>query len=494
MASRRGGERRWPSRVAGLAAVVLATAACASPAPSGPTLRSAAPPTPVRGADQTPRPTPAPTASTASSGAPATDAPVVKAIEVRLHNAGGRDVLTLTVQDRSGHLVEATPGDEHGAMPESEDRDALEIGPGRSQDAIRVQLVASPCDLDATLDIAPDGRTLDAGYPPREACDAIAVGLLVELRFDGPVDPASFTGREHRAPLLRDVDAALVRPTAVAFVDASHGWIGATAPDGRAVVLETTDGGATWTVSVLAYGSVATVSPFGDGAIAGTRCAEGEPACGAGTWTEAKGSWFESGPDHLASVGVDGDTGIGLFEVDGVRADDGSPGGAIRTTSDGGLTWTDRALPCRDATSVGVGPSGEGLTLCTGGGAGGGSQKQLYGSRGADPWVQVASNDQPGSLPYMGAPVHASLAADGTGLLWGPRVAIMGTSDGGRTWSDVGLTGPDADGGPRTGVDGRTTTSGVQAVLMDDSRRRATILYLLTDGGHTWDERASWPD
>jgi hypothetical protein len=93
----------------------------------------------------------------------------------------------------------------------------------------------------------------------------------------------------------------------------------------------------------------------------------------------------------------------------------------------------------------------------------------------------------------MGAPVQASIAPDGTGLLWGPRVEVMGTTDAGRTWSNLGLTAGDADGDARNGVDGRAAGGGLGAMLVEDARRGATILSVTTDGGGSWDERASWP-
>jgi hypothetical protein len=495
VASRQDRQARRAGRIAAAVVATVVVASCTAPAPSAPRPASIAPPTPVRAANETPRPTRSAMASADAGDAAADpDAPILNALDVRLHNAGGRDVLTLTVQDRAGHLVEASPGDEHGAMPEAAAADALEIGPGRTTDTLRVQLTASPCDREATLDVAADGRTLTVTYAPRDACDAMAVGLLVELRFDGPVDATDFTGTERRAPLAEAVDPTQVHPTAVAFADERHGWVGVTARDGRAAVLETTDGGTTWSVSVLGRGTITTIAPAPGGAIAGIRCAEGVADCGAGTWSEADGSWFETRRDHLVSVAVDGETAIALFEVAGEVTDVGMPVTVLRTTDDGSLTWADGTIPCMDAASVAILSGGGRLVLCAGQGAGGGSLKALFAADdAAGAWEQVASTEDRDGLPYMGAPVHMSVAPDGIGVLWGPRVPVMGTTDAGRTWSDLGLTAGDADGDTRNGIDGRAAGRGLNAVLVEDSPRRSTILSITTDGGRTWTEAASWP-
>ena len=476
---------RWRRGAVALA-VVLGTGACAGPTPvPSVTHPTGVDPTPVLAANASPTPTP-------TSRPVDTRAPVVATFVAPLIRVPGAPVLDLTVADRSGHVTGVATGDPSVVPPSDGDPTRLAVLAGATPDSVLVQLITGGCDAAATLDVASDGRHLTLTFPPRDACDQKDPSFVADLTFDGPVDAADFDGSEAQAALTAGLDPEGTHPTSVAFGDDLHGWVGGTTVDGQVAILETSDGGSTWTVSVVGDGSVAALAVTPGGATAGRLCPDGAEACGAGTWLEANGGWFPAGPDRAVSLAFDGQAGIGLFQVDGIRADNGMPLPAVRVTGDGGLTWTDLANPCLPLgpLSAALGPGDERLALCGGEGAGGGSEKTLYAATAPDgEWRVVGSTGEGGTLPWMGAPARLSIAPDGTGLLWGPRSPLMGTTDAGRTWHDLGV----ADSETRLAEAGYAANGGAAAALVYEGAHRSELLLVTRDGGATWETRATWP-
>ena len=102
-------------------------------------------------------------------------------------------------------------------------------------------------------------------------------------------------------------------------------------------------------------------------------------------------------------------------------------------------------------------------------------------------WSRRASTDD--SLPEEGTKIGLDVAADGSGLWWGPRTPAMSTGDGGRTWHALDA----ADGEVRIAGGGVALGGGAGYLLVGDGSRGMSVL-LWTPDGSSWEERAAWPD
>lgn len=393
----------------------------------------------------------------------------------------------LGVRDWSGSLAGIAAADSSLLdLPDAGPR-RLAIGPGTSERRITVTWVGGICDRWLNLDIAADGHTLTLHEPPGPGCDAMGIGRSVELRFEGTVDPAAFTGTQ----AVDAIAATDINPTVVAFADPLHGWVSGTMERGEAVILETHDGGVTWVVASLGVGTVSDIAATGDGAVAGRLCPEATPDCGPGLFRlDGDGDWSAEADDRPLAMDYAGDRGIATFLVPGRTSLSGLPIPDVRVTTDG-FNWTGIANPCglMDLVDVAIGPDAMPLALCTGQGGGGGQRKSIHraGTAG-EPW-QVLSTTEAGGLPMNGTGVGFDFGGTVTGWMWGYRTPLLATEDGGRTWHEV--TGP-ADGDVAITVGASALGNGAGYQLVIDPDRDATILSW-TSGGGTWKERFAWP-
>ncbi len=273
---------------------------------------------------------------------------------------------------------------------------------------------------------------------------------------------------------------------AVTFADARHGWAAGTTGGEAAMVLETTDGGATWVASRVGDWVAIDVAHAGGVAWASATCPEDEPGCRpALVRADGAGGWVEAASIAPLAIAFDGDTGILAAVVPGgPRQSSGMPIAQVSVTTDAGATWEAAENPCgpmdlADVAAVGV----EVLAMCTGEGATGGQKKDLAvsGDLGAT-WTVRATTDD-GSLPIMGTKIGIDLASDGTGFLWGARTPVYATRDGGRTWTALDV------------ADGETRMAGAGAAIEGGAGYLVVGTQLLwTVDGTTWEQRMEWPD
>jgi len=126
------------------------------------------------------------------STAPTPAPPVTGSWDVTLTDAAGLR-MALRVEDRSGSITDAADTDAVPAGLGSEDLHALVLGRGSGPGRMLVGWTATVCDTQGTLELEPDD-SFTLTLPPRSGCDAQAIGWVVELTFDRPVDPGSFVG------------------------------------------------------------------------------------------------------------------------------------------------------------------------------------------------------------------------------------------------------------------------------------------------------------
>jgi hypothetical protein len=445
-----------------------------------------------------PSPTPQPSAPIPPASAPAmspspsaTGSPQVLGDWTVTVNPGEPDVpVAVAVLDRSGAMTGAGEATQAPPNDGPSDPHALAIGQGSDDRSLTVGWTGSVCDVHAQLELASDGRTVALRFPPRPSCDTLGVGFSIELRFGTPVDPAAFHGTwSEDLVTISDVE-----PNVVAFADPDHGWVGGTTPTaGDAVVLETTDGGASWRVEGLGTGRLTDVAVTGRGiAWAGLACDEPGPTCRPGLYRrDDSGLWSRVSVDWPVTLSFAGNAGAGLFvTAASLASQDGLPGPGIRVTEDGGDTWRAIPSPCGafdvvDAVRV---TAAQVLALCAGEGGAGEAFKWLYRSDPAgDPWQLLASTDD-GSMPISGTGIRIDVAEDQTGWLWGSRTPLLATTDGGATWRPLDV----ADGDVRIVRDADASGGGGGTILVWDPDRDGTLL-LQTDDGKAWTQRYLFP-
>jgi hypothetical protein len=267
--------------------------------------------------------------------------------------------------------------------------------------------------------------------------------------------------------------------------------VGGTSTTGDAIVLETVDGGATWSIEGLGTGQVTDIGAASESEVlAGRACSDAPDTCQTGWYRrDADGAWSGFPADWPARLSFSGPYGAGLFlahqpsdlypPVDGP----GGPTREIWLTGDG-VSWTPVGSPCgleqlQDVVRV---TGSTVVALCEGQGAGGTSRKTLHRSEGAGQAWQAMP-----APPDAGTGMHLDVSTDGTGWLWGPRSPMLATSDGGRTWSPLDV----ADGEVRIVLDADAWGAGAGVALVWDPERQATLL-LRTDDGQAWTELSAF--
>ncbi len=281
-------------------------------------------------------------------------------------------------------------------------------------------------------------------------------------------------------------------PKAIAFADVDHGWVAGSTSGSPAFVLETADGGRTWTAHEVGPWAATAIAAAPGGPWVSDPCPEDEPGCSPSLMhRDASGAWVSAASVAPRSIAFAGETGIlAVVLRGGPHQASGTPIPVVQVTGDAGATWSQAINPCGrlDLADLAAASPTELLLLCAGEGAGGGQEKALFSSadHGAS-WVLRASTDD--GLPLDGTKIGFDIAADGTGLWWGARTPALATSDGGRTWLDLDV----ADGEQRIAGAGAALGGGSGYLLVGDGSRGETVL-LWTPDGTKWEERALWPD
>lgn len=299
-------------------------------------------------------------------------------------------------------------------------------------------------------------------------------------------------------------EVASLRPAAVAFWDADHGVVGLTIdqPDGSVSgeLRITWDGGRTWTSGTVTQDAIAEVAVAGtDDAWVTTACIT-SPPCETLLYHTADGgrTWTSTWTDLSWVSFVDGSVGWGIPGF-------GAPTtpGAVRLehTTDGGRTWMRTPSPCAHMTlgplrAVSFRTAADGLAVCALTAGAGGELHAVLGTHdGGLHWTTLASTSDMsggkavGTIQYGGYIRGIVDASDGTAWMWGDRMAPLGSLDGGRTWSSLGVGDPDVNlVNAAWPLDARR---GVALLWAPD--RQATLLEATTDGSRTWTERFAWP-
>ncbi len=326
----------------------------------------------------------------------------------------------------------------------------------------------------------------------------IASSHIAALSFVGALDgwaaiwQQDHNGGRNRAYLAHTTDGGATWtsqrfawfPTALDFVDASHGWVGT-----GGGVWSTTNGGRTWKSHALRAGWAFSSIDFIDashGWAAGAVSIPSDPNAGS---TAAVFATSDGGVTwHRQSLGVDSDQ---MNTVSFVNANDGwavgegsdlGGAGTIVATTDGGVTWSPQSAGT-DSTLSGVTfvdaehgwlPEGDSIYATSDGGA---------------TWT---AHD-------AGIPVTAvSFADDSYGDAVGPGGAVATTTDGGVTWQVRSSTTP-AGGMPNPApgflISIRPVTVGLAFPDATHGWAVAGRTILATsDGGLTWASQTTTAD
>jgi photosystem II stability/assembly factor-like uncharacterized protein len=286
-------------------------------------------------------------------------------------------------------------------------------------------------------------------------------------------------------------------PHGVAFTSATSGLIvGDSGATERAVVGSTSDGGRTWKVASLDRPGLLDVAASGNRAWAVMGCAsDGPPDCrpsllrsddGARTWHALAGAAY------IAPSFRDADHGWAIDQ----STLDTTGRATIVATDDGGLHWRPFAAPCpagpEAPTHVGLFPDGKGWVVCAGDAAAGSQGKAILATvDGGTTWQALSfvgfQGGQIGGLPLGGIIQAAGIVPAATGLL-GTSHGSFRTTDGGRTWQEIGFGDPESHAIDAVSLlDGR---SGF-ILLREFDVARETLLGT-GDGGVTWRRITGW--
>ncbi len=315
----------------------------------------------------------------------------------------------------------------------------------------------------------------------------------------------------------RRSDGALTRG-GIAFWDADHGLAVGTGADGAGIVERTTDGGATWRALRLGSPALGEVDVTGEGqGWATVECPASAPAgsCHVGLLRTSDGgvSWHAVTGVVLTGLSF-GDGAHGwAFPVGAQQA--GLPTFVLRS-DDGGTGWRSVGSPC---TGTGLEPAAvsladplHGWVACAGLVAAAGQPKGIVATTdGGATWTLRALQDPastvpaatpskglplpaaspraaPGGLPLAGFVVGLAMRPGGAGWLWLSKGGVLATANGGATWKPVAVPGV----GAAAPLSAAPLDGGLGYILLRDSTTGGAILLATADAGKSWRELVRW--
>jgi len=278
------------------------------------------------------------------------------------------------------------------------------------------------------------------------------------------------------ASSLADLTGSLGSPR-IRFANQKDGWIIGSH------LWATHDGGATWKqvglpapeadsqpTDILVTGTVAWVLALGGGAdLLRSPVSSDE-------WSDVPQTASTASTGHLAG------SESAVWEWLTGTAPDGSVASRLFASDDAGATWTERPMPCPAPGGIAVG-DGVGVVVCGGGSAAGSQEKQAYLTHDNGQSFDLLTNPPfQGSLWGVGLRDASTLfvaAVSGATFLYG-------SSDAGATWSTV-FQG--AGGGAQVddlAFASRTRGAFVLGYTADISGGQPSVLMLSDDGGASW--------
>ena len=432
----------------------------------------------------TPLPFPTPTAGPSDTPSPS----AAPTFHVTLDPSGLP--LPVLVTDNSATL-ESTAGVKHNLTT----NDPIEVVQGSSPNAVIVGWLGGGCDLYAEVSIDAARTTVtEATLTTNQGCDAIGVERAVQLTFVQPVAAASLEGRLG-VPL--GLHPAL-SPSAVAFTDATHGYLAGTdLITGLAYYTATDDidGKSFYADMPIGWGTVtgiavtvdATGSAFPVVAISCSATDTPDPGCVPGIYlgpgprfgrmSDADPKALAAQGSHLAALVVGPMDPLASYPF---------PQRRVTVSADAGQTWRTVDSPCPDLEATGIAIDGQDrvLVVCEGSAATGSARKTMYRSldASATSWAKLPAP------PEAGTGFQMSLATDATGLMWGPRSPLLQTKTGGASW----VANSVADGDVRIVVAASALPEEHGVLLVWDGDRQRVLL-LRNTYGFTWTELIAFP-
>lgn len=301
------------------------------------------------------------------------------------------------------------------------------------------------------------------------------------------------------APSSPTAGAPAIRVEAMAFFDAMHGVIAGDSGAGSAALWSTTDGGVSWSRAALVAPAIAAVAvaapsyawasaPCDPGAASTCRSALFKSADGGNTWSQASRQTLS------ALSFVDANRGWGV--------DPSTVSGLLRSTDDGGVTWSRSGMDPCPATwtlrTVSFISASVGWVGCTGIAEAGSSAKAiLHTTDGGRTWTTIARVDpfassglrNIGGIPGDDYLTGLAMKSTTDGFAWENRGAMIRTTNGGQTWRAVAFDDPALASVFAGSI---LAQQSYLAVIWDnDGTREDQRLIATRDGGLTWTMVAS---
>ena len=264
-------------------------------------------------------------------------------------------------------------------------------------------------------------------------------------------------------------------------------------------IFESHDSGRTWVRDFT--DSVVALEPSGSTvwAIGGCTTADPQASCVLLTSHVGTDAWTRAAVQPAFSGGAGGADWKPVLE----RAPNGvafiASGGPFPAdqvdmfaTRDDGLSWGPLPLPCTIGIVSLRSPDGTNVwALCGGGGGAGTGPKAVYVSTNGGRSWQERANDVAspavGSIPGGGYAMSLAVTGPASALIGSSRAGVIRSTDGGRTWRDVGSGSACLLQG--NGVSELwfvSSTTGWALEENDDGGAQCPLLVGTTDGGTTW--------
>ncbi len=341
---------------------------------------------------------------------------------------------------------------------------------------------------------------------------ALAAAACTSPRLQSPSAPAvesSAAPAPTTVKPTRSASTAGFAPTALGFWDAEHGLVVGTVGRQQALALikVTADGGLTWTdLPVRPVGTPTAVSTLAPGtAWVSLECQDAAPGCSPLVMvTQDRGQSWSNLPGGIASLSfIDMEHGWAVGPPWGSPYVGPSlpaiPPQAVAptpvVTDDGGAHWRAGPRVCQElvfeALAVHFADARHGWVACGGIPGAGEQPKAVYATEDGGATWELRSRALPdgtqdrGDISIEGYPRGIWVDATGRGWLWGDRMVINATRDGGTTWQLLPLGDPDVN----TITDASPLDARVGFALLWEADRQATSLQVTTVGGQTWSER-----